>query len=511
MSYNFHALSLQGLVKFFFWLLVIALVLVMLTCLLVPIMIDHNLARTEARITTEGEKTDYLRLLPPSLPKKGNFFASQELQNIQLVDDENAKSKVYDEHRAPLLKLAEGIDKIPANLIADAGTHHHTDWSRVAEHLLESGFLTTPAPMGEEALIIRRTLEDRHPMLLKLSHQASVSTHAEFVPSFAKRPIPEMLMGSKMKHLECITNATRALKLHALACVDTGDAVSAIHDVQALTFMAAAFHREPSILTQLVSVTVLSQSLQIIWSIIGGHNLKLEDLRLLEAALKPLDQEAAMLESCRGELCIGLQLMDHLLKNPAARKDVLSQLAGNLTGLRGTTPEWFLKLNKAVLINLEIDGWLLPLKRGGLASGFKQADWLQGELEISSPNLLNTPKLFPMFLMPTTKVIFEMCIHAETQRRQALTSCALERYHLEHHRYPATLAELSPSPPIDPLSGQSFSYKFTPKVGYQIWAFGFDGKDDSGHVPLSLSNKPIKLSKANYQGDWVWRYEPVKQ
>lgn len=262
--------------------------------------------------------------------------------------------------------------------------------------------------------------------------------------------------------------------------------------------------------SQLVSQTMLSQSLPIAWTILEGQKFKEQDLVLLEASFRLLQQESAMLSSCRGELCIGIQFIDHLIQNPSARKGVLSGLAERPKGMNDTMPEWFLKLNKATLINLELEGWLLPMKRGGLASGLKQAVWLQNELESHGYALLNAYKLLPLFLIPTSKAVFEMSLYAEAQRRQMLAACALERHFLEHRRYPATLAELGTPAPIDPLSGKPFSYKPIPGGRYQIWSFGMDGDDDQGGSPLGPSDKPSKLTKSDYQGDWTWRYEWVK-
>ena len=118
MSYPFRDWSHHGLVKFLIWLLVASFVLVLLVCLFVPIIIDRNLVRAEARLSAEGEQTDYLSLLPPSLPLAGNFFALPELQNIPLVDAEDEPTNVHEEHRAPLLKMGEGLEKIPHHLIA---------------------------------------------------------------------------------------------------------------------------------------------------------------------------------------------------------------------------------------------------------------------------------------------------------------------------------------------------------------------------------------------------------
>ena len=125
------------------------------------------------------------------------------------------------------------------------------------------------------------------------------------------------------------------------------------------------------------------------------------------------------------------------------------------------------------------------------------------------PKLLHFDKIYALLALPVTDAITRMCLYAEVQRRQALTACALERYFLDHQFYPKTLSELMPAPPLDPLSGGPFSFSLTASGRYRLWAHGFDGKDDSGHVSLSAKSQYSNLSKANYLGDWTWCYEPV--
>jgi len=88
---------------------------------------------------------------------------------------------------------------------------------------------------------------------------------------------------------------------------------------------------------------------------------------------------------------------------------------------------------------------------------------------------------------------------AQTHLNQAITACALERFHLEHERYPKKLEELVPNYlpviPIDHADGKALRYRAAEDGRYRVYSVGDNGTDENGFV------NPKKPGD-----EWVWRY-----
>jgi len=83
----------------------------------------------------------------------------------------------------------------------------------------------------------------------------------------------------------------------------------------------------------------------------------------------------------------------------------------------------------------------------------------------------------------------------QTRLDHAVIACALERHHLIHGNYPATLEELAPvflqKIPHDVISGEPLKYRRIGNGSYLIYSVGWNETDDGG-----LETKEF---------DWVWR------
>ncbi|MGH7972595.1 MAG: hypothetical protein ACREIC_28100 [Limisphaerales bacterium] len=85
----------------------------------------------------------------------------------------------------------------------------------------------------------------------------------------------------------------------------------------------------------------------------------------------------------------------------------------------------------------------------------------------------------------------------QTLNDQALLACALERYHLAHGEYPATLAGLVPEflgrLPHDLINGGEMKYQRLGGTSFVLYSIGWNGSDDRG-----VAGKNV------WEGDWVW-------
>lgn len=97
------------------------------------------------------------------------------------------------------------------------------------------------------------------------------------------------------------------------------------------------------------------------------------------------------------------------------------------------------------------------------------------------------------------------CAHNQTEINELITVCALERYRLAHHQYPATLEaagkEFLPSIPVDVIGGGPLVYRPTPEGKYVLYSIGWNELDEGGQT-ASDTPRDFDLKK----GDWVWAY-----
>jgi hypothetical protein len=109
---------------------------------------------------------------------------------------------------------------------------------------------------------------------------------------------------------------------------------------------------------------------------------------------------------------------------------------------------------------------------------------------------------------------------------EAMTACALEKYYLDHHGYPAGLAALVPRYlnrlPNDVIDGAPLRYRLTVDGRYQLYSIGSDQQDGGGLIewPANRTWRRAASRTANGDviyppnpskdhGDWVWQYAPA--
>ena len=97
-------------------------------------------------------------------------------------------------------------------------------------------------------------------------------------------------------------------------------------------------------------------------------------------------------------------------------------------------------------------------------------------------------------------------LRSDAEGRIVVTAIALKRFQLQHGRFPATLAELTPAflPAviIDPFDGKPLKYRSNDDGTYLLYSVGEDGTDDGGDAG-SPSDRPERWLWTRNR-DWVW-------
>jgi hypothetical protein len=92
--------------------------------------------------------------------------------------------------------------------------------------------------------------------------------------------------------------------------------------------------------------------------------------------------------------------------------------------------------------------------------------------------------MFAQMFLPALDKAFNKSLDVQTQVRLAIVACALERFLLEHQRYPESLEELSPqflaSAAMDPMTRRPWIYERTGNRAFRLYSAGRNGTDDGG-------------------------------
>ena len=155
---------------------------------------------------------------------------------------------------------------------------------------------------------------------------------------------------------------------------------------------------------------------------------------------------------------------------------------------------------------------LKPLRSGGLKAFVVESNQLTADLR-SGKVAKGAMGLLSREILPAFNTVGEKVLQTQARLHQARFACALERYFLQHQRYPEKLNELVPAfidkVLLDPCDDKPMRYARSLAGRYKLWSLGFDGEDDGGRVIASPKDEPShpKLNARDYHGDWVWSYE----
>lgn len=107
--------------------------------------------------------------------------------------------------------------------------------------------------------------------------------------------------------------------------------------------------------------------------------------------------------------------------------------------------------------------------------------------------------------VPNFAKAFQTLAYNQTLVNEAQIVCTLERYHLAHGNYPATLDTLLPQfierLPHDIIGSQPLVYRPTADGKFLLYSVGWNEKDDGGQESPSNHNGGIDFTR----GDWVWK------
>jgi hypothetical protein len=445
------------------------------------------LAAAKERVAKEGETLDFMSLVPPLPSDPENFCALPPLAGLT-----DAKHPP-----APELEALEAIASKMPGRVASHPSGTLPDWNPLLEHLAKNGIGTadaTPAAM-------LAALDTAHPVLKTLADAAPQHRAAQFTPRIGENHGNGPIFALPMPHYNLAQRLARALLLRCHLAIAAGKVEDALHCFQASLRLCEACLREPVLISQLVGCAIHGLVMDRVRVLLHARIASGAELDVLKEELGRLDFPAAMLQSMRGELAGATQTLESI----RTRSDVLDILfTMNLEDGRSRSlvqpivkkmlPLGFIDHSEAVIIHQQLDGLILPAKRGGypeLSRGLKELETtLAGRGKLSRPH-----HLLADLMMPAYGSIVRKISESETRRRQALAAITIEQSRLATGALPPSL----PEGILDLIDGEPMRYRIEGN-GYLLWSIANDGEDDGGRA----ADEGERSTDAKFTGDWVW-------
>ncbi|MGC4014974.1 MAG: hypothetical protein QM755_10740 [Luteolibacter sp.] len=295
--------------------------------------------------------------------------------------------------------------------------------------------------------------------------------------------------------------AVRGMMFRGYGGVVAGEPESALESLEIGYRMTEWHVSEGSLMPVVVGMCNLGDLRGVLKAGLQGGIWNKNQITRLETLLARIDMVKAARNALLLENAIQLSGIDYLQQRPA-------QLPVYWNGYPMTLQVWSRKWMIGQACRLIPRGWfdanaarLLEEHRLRMASFDEPgilARWWRGCEEMAGTpitdmgegrsrqgNYLELPPWSPSY-----GLFFRLVASTTVSVRQARLACALERYRLDHDRYPASLDEIGGELIVDPANGRPFRYEIG-SSGYHLYSVGPDGGNTAGTPPSGIVSNGV--------------------
>lgn len=373
------------------------------------------------------------------------------------------------------------------------------------------------------------------PLLDELARASAERSQTRFPVNWTLRPA----WGISLPHYAYIQALASTLRLRAVAELDADQTPSARRDIVQMFRLRKTMENDPIVIAPLVDGTCIGTLIQAIWEGLAARRWSADDLDVLRDSLRGINVLREYQLAIRGERAgMAARWPEDLQDATQARElaqdlpimsgeEVDSSSPSLVRWLWGVLPYWprgWYEQNAAVASRYYQDDWIDtvdPASRRVALAKNKDTDRIVKNIPLTADTLL------AKIALPVLSSIAKKFAQTQTIVDQAVIACALEKYSLDHHAYPATLAALVPGyldrVPNDVIDGAPIRYRLTVDGRYQLYSIGWNGKDDGGVIDWPPDRKWRRTddrspagqeqpfpSPSRDQSDWVWQYAPAE-
>ena len=345
-------------------------------------------------------------------------------------------------------------------------------------------------------------------------------------------------------NLSSVKKSVQYLSLAGLVDLHAGDSAAAITKTRSMLALTAAVQDERLMISELVSLAMVSFANSLTWEILQSRDLTEAQLASLQSDYEKLNfltgyEHALTMEQCCGDICL-----DRWRQSNAALQAELAAWTSARAefGLADAPPGPLGRARQTVQMYLWRYWWSYSDELRAL-HGYEVLQQTVREIKRADSrltafqhqeaglNLLGISKLndepgsptyvSSLFSEPVELHAFlskSISVHAgagqrvmmfETARQIVITAIALKRYQLQHGQWPDQLAELVPqylpAVPQDALTGHPLPYHRKLDGTLLLYSAGNDGVDNGGDPTLTKDTGSTSFYWLNPKAhDWVW-------
>jgi len=462
-------------------------------------------AATKAKWEAQGETFDIMRLAPRPVPDDKNLAA------LPLFKIEPDPNPLNHGHLGPVaLRKALSWDIWPNNELPRGGM-----WEQGKLADAEKNRALVAAAYNEAFKGAPPTLDSFAqfsalvPAMDDLRAAAATRPYCRFEPTYRFDLPGESYLSLITEQIQL----SRFLTADAILALDAKKPDVALADIVTHYKLLSGSIRQPTLISELVAIGMQAISLTAIYQGLATHAWNDQQLAQLQIQMSSIDFLVGYQNGIRGELCITVAAYD---RAKLRREHLVSEIHSKPVTIPPAPPD----RNWTPL--LWPDGWIDLLKAHS-ANYFLTCSGM-----IDVPNHMVSPtsiKQFDVdterkrgshFFFPLWNSLFDEVLGsvagatqkfaiAQVRLDEARIACALERYHLAHAAYPATLDELAPiymdSIPHDIIDEKPYHYQARVDGTFQLYSVGWNQADDGGNFAFKKDN-PKAIDYEN--GDWPW-------
>ncbi len=516
-----HLLWTRRWFRVLIWTLITIVTLWVLLAVILSWTGNRRWSRLKAELDAHGETLDFLKLQPSPIPDEQNFAVIEPLNGIRLASGPSRAAQTAEAKREVITKACKFLS---VRIVNDAITGDIFGSARSPKmvEIISSLRTQKQLPLSDQvdAKALRQSLEQHLPLLAQLIEAARTHPHSEFLPRLDAASLPAVLSDLAIPHYTVALDLGRVLHLHGIACIESGDGTTAADDVLTILRLAEGCLNESLLIGHIAGTNLIQMAAELTWMLLQKRSVTDEQLQTMQTNYQRLEIARSLLQAMRSEMASGASLGEFVehrgsylrLTNTGSVPD-----SGIVARLQVSfLPSGFFTHAKATLVGIDWDYVVRPQRERGLLTAF--AEYGQISRLLDRRRIFTRPDLYLSHLaVPAAEQIRMNSALTENTCRQAQLACALERHFLQHGSYPAELGALD----VAILAGTSktafdetpMHYSTSADARYRLWHPGPDSHNDGGALisEKKQTKTRVTLRSIDYQGDWVWRYEPVKQ
>lgn len=258
----------------------------------------------------------------------------------------------------------------------------------------------------------------------------------------------------------------RVLALDAWVSAHDGNGTRTLEDVKGIFALSDALRGEPLLISQLVRIAVYAVGCETVARLMPHCAWSDADLQSLQSVAQAARFKEEMARAYMGERATCLTALDDMPLGPLRQANAREMVRLFQSSIDSFSGPWVEIIARQEELNDEVmkiqNGMINRMRMAGVVT-----------------------------LLPALRQASVAGARGETRQKCLIAAIAAERYRLQHHRYPESLAEikslLANGPTaeavdmLDPFDGRPLRYKVE-KQRLVIYSVGDDKKDDGGDV-----------------------------